>query len=267
MIELNRIYCENCLDTMARMPDDFIDLTVTSPPYDGLREYRVYSFDFEAIAKELYRVTKSGGVVVWIIDDEIVNGNRTLNSFRQAIFFQSIGFNVYDVIIYSKLSGGLPHNRRYRDAHELMFVLSNTTPKTVNLIEDKINRYAGTTNRSQRHVREKNGELTKRGKILVSDKGVRYNIWEYNVGYGNMGDDDLTKLHPARFPEKLARDHIYSWSNEGDLVYDPFMGSGTTAKMAHILKRRWIGSEISQEYVDIANKRLEKYLMQEVLDL
>lgn len=257
MIELNKIYCENCLDTMARMPDEFIDLTVTSPPYDGLRDYNGYMFPFEEIAQELYRVTKMGGVVVWNVNDATKNGSETLTSFRQVLYFKEIGFNVETMIWEKTGSGCLGSNKFYGQNFEYMFILTKGIPKTTNLICDR-------ENKVKSGMVKVNGGLDKTGKgkdRIVERKpfGKRNNIWRF--------DTQKNSDHPAPFPEQLANDHIISWSNEGDLVYDPFMGSGTTAKMAHILKRRWIGSEISQEYVDIANKRLEKYLRQEVLDL
>ncbi len=264
-LEINKIYCESNLDTMARMPDGFVDLTVTSPPYDGLRDYNGYSFSFEDIAKELFRVTKQGGVVIWVVKDATVNGNKSLTSFKQCLYFQSIGFNVYDTMIYSKTSGGLPHKGRYRDAIEFMFVLSKGKPKTTNLIKDRKNKYGGTYTFGKTTVREKDGVLGDRKQRLVEELGYRYNIWEYATGKGNTTSDSFAFEHPAMFPEQLCLDHIITWSNEGDLVYDCFMGSGTTAKMAHIYKRNFIGSEISKNYVEIANKRVNQYLNQTTL--
>ena len=261
-MEINKIYNENCLDTMKRMPDNFIDLTITSPPYDNLRDYEGYSFDFESIAKELYRVTKQGGVVVWVVKDSTKNGNKSLTSFKQCLFFQEIAFNVYDVMIYSKTSGGLPHKNRYRDAIEFMFVLSKGKPKTVNLIKDRKNKYGGTYTFGNATVREKDGSLGDRKRRYVEEYGYRYNIWEYATGKGNSTSDKIAFKHPAIFPEQLVKDHIISWSNENDLVYDPFMGSGTTAKASHSLNRQWIGSEISQQYTQLAYKRLQPYLNQ-----
>lgn len=262
MIELNKIYCENCLDTMARMADEFIDLTVTSPPYDGLREYKGYVFEFDKIAKELFRVTKKGGVVVWVVADQTINGCESLTSFKQAIYFvEQCGFNLHDTMIYEIAgTGAKGSNLAYWQSFEYMFVLSKEYPKSVNRIKDVSNVNAG----KRRGFSPKSASLgtrVDRDNVIAPLYSVRPNVWRFAVGQNDDTD------HPAPFPEKLARDHIYSWSNEGDLVYDPFMGSGTTAKMAHIMKRPWIGSEISQEYVDIANKRLEKYLRQEVLDL
>lgn len=261
-MEINKIYCEDNLKTMAKMPNCFVDLTVTSPPYDNLRDYKGYSFPFEEIANELFRVTKEGGIVVWIVKDATINGNKSLTSFKQCLYFQSIGFNVYDTMIYSKTSGGLPHKGRYRDAIEFMFVLSKGKPKTINLIKDRKNKYGGTYTFGKTTVREKDGVLGDRKQRLVEELGYRYNIWEYATGKGNTTSDTFAFEHPAMFPEQLANDHIISWSNEGDLVYDPFMGSGTTSKMALINNRHFIGSEISAEYVELANKRIEPYLRQ-----
>ena len=254
----NKIFNEDCLETMKRMPDNFIDLTVTSPPYDNLREYNGYSFDFESVARELFRVTKVGGVVVWVVGDATINGSETGTSFRQALFFKEIGFNLHDTMIYRKKNPiPLTHNR-YEQEFEYTFVFSKGKPKTFNPLLEKC-----VTNGSYTHLRKtgrvKEAATRNRDEITITKQTKqRGNIWEYVVG-SVKGE---TGTHPAPFPEKLARDHIYSWSNEGDLVYDPFMGSGTTAKMAHLLKRNWIGSEISKEYVEIANKRLDIYLRQ-----
>lgn len=264
-MELNHIYNENCLDTMKRMPDNFVDLTVTSPPYDNLRTYNGFTFDFEAIAKELFRVTKTGGVVVWVVKDSVNQGNRSLTSFRQAIYFQDLGFNHYDTIIYNKKTSSLPHINRYLDTFEYMFICSKGLPKTVNLLADRENKWKESWGRKT--VRELDGTLSERGKRIAKDFSVRFNVWDYVTGFGNTTNDEIAFNHPAMFPEALARDHILSWSNENDLVYDPFGGSGTTAKAAHQLQRNWILSEISAEYVDLANKRLEPYLMQESLFL
>lgn len=254
-MELNKIYNENCLDTMKRMPDNFVDLTVTSPTYDNLRSYNGYQFDFEAIAKELYRVTKVGGVVVWVVGDATINGSETGTSFKQALFFMSCGFNLYDTMIYHK--NGMPMRgdiSGYNQTYEYMFCLSKEKPKNINLIYDRVNQSANkvrkTTNRG------KNGKINEQGICESKKLGRRENIWSYNTGE-DVGEN---KFHPAIFPENLAADHIHSWSNEGDLVYDPFSGSGTTCKMAHLQKRKWIGSEISKEYVDLSEKRIAPYL-------
>ncbi len=247
----------DCVKELQKFDSEIIDLTVTSPPYDDIRNYNGYSFDFDSTAKELFRVTKQGGIVVWVVKDSTLKGNKSLTSFKQCIKFQECGFNVFDVMIYSKTTGGMPHKNRYRDAFEYMFILSKGTPKTVNLIKDRKNKWGGTTTYGKCNVREKDGTLGIRKPIEVAMLGYRYNIWEYATGKGHTTSDKIAWQHPAMFPEKLAYDHIISWSNEGDTVLDCFAGSGTTLKMAKKLKRNYIGIEISEEYIDIIKERLE----------
>lgn len=270
MIELNKIYNENCLDTMARMPDNFVDLTVTSPPYDNLRTYndnidKTWNQDvWQAIIKELFRVTKEGGVVVWVVGDATINGSETGTSFRQALYAMECGFNLHDTMIYSR-QARFPDKTRYYPCFEYMFIFSKNTPKSFNQICDRKNTQYGTSLLSSTE-RNKDGSMREMSGSKIGRKikeyGARGNIWDYNSGYMLSTTDVIAFKHSAIYPEKLAKDQIYSWSNEGDLIYDPFMGSGTTAKMAHLQKRNWIGSEISKEYVDLANKRLDPYLRQ-----
>jgi len=253
-MEINKIYCENCLDTMARMHDCFVDLTVTSPPYDNLRTYNGYSFDFEAVAKELYRVTKQGGAVVWVVGDATINGSETGTSFKQALFFKEIGFNLHDTMIWRKTTP-VPQfkSRRYTSAFEYMFIFSKGKPNICNYIKTKCKTAGNKKNRNNRGAFSVNSADKPREEITTTkDVKILDNVWEYSVG----GNRDLG--HPAIFPERLANDHIISWCNEGDLVYDPFMGSGTTAKMAMLNNRNYIGSEISKEYCDIAEKRIKE---------
>lgn len=260
-MELNKIYNESNLDTMSRMPDGFIDLTVTSPPYDNLRDYKGYSFPFEDIAKELFRVTKEGGVVVWVVGDATIDCSESLTSFKQALFFREVGFNLHDTMIYQKDSFAFPDTVRYYQTFEYMFVLSKGRPKSVNLIQVNTTHF----NNSSSTKRKANGELEKVKYKTGNPTRNRENVWKYGVGNGKSTSDSIAFKHPATFPEQLAADHIYSWSSEGDIVYDPFSGSGTTVKMAHILNRKWIGSEISAEYTEIANKRILPYLQQQSL--
>ena len=266
-LELNKIYNESNLDTMKRMPDNFIDLTVTSPPYDGLRTYNGYSFPFEEIAKELYRVTKEGGVLVWVVGDATKNGSESLTSFKQAIYFvEQCGFNLHDTMIYSSRKPPLTHNR-YEQEFEYMFVLSKGKPNTFNPKMIKTN-FAGDVKRFN-HGKETDAKKEKGDavrwrdeKMIVNETKIKGNIWNYATGMNGSTNDKIAFLHPAIFPEELVEDHIISWSNENDLVYDCFGGSGTTAKMAHKWKRNWILSEISSEYVQIAEKRIAPYLAQ-----
>lgn len=253
-MEINKCYNEDCLNTMAHMCDNFIDLTVTSPPYDNLRHYNGYDFDFESVAKELYRVTKPGGIVVWVVGDATIKGSETGTSFRQALYFKEIGFNLHDTMIYAKTNYIPLTHRRYEQQFEYMFVFSKGRPKTFNpIMKDNVQagcRKGGTFNQD-------GGSLRGRHKDSgVAYQSIRPNIFFYNIGMMSSSKDRFAFEHPAIFPEKLAEDHIISWSNPGDLVYDPFMGSGTVAKMAIINGRAWIGSEISKEYCNIVERRV-----------
>lgn len=256
-MEINKIYNENCLCTMAKIPDNFIDLTVTSPPYDGLRTYNGYSFPFEEIAKELYRVTKEGGVVVWVVGDATIKGSESGTSFRQALYFKECGFNLFDTMIYAKPPrGAVGNNKAYWQTFEYMFVLCKGKPKTINLICDRKNKESREGDNGTKRL--ENGELLKVKRGGYSEYGRRTNIWEYGTGKGQSTKDNVAFNHPAIFPEQLANDHILSWSNQNDLVYDPFMGSGTVAKMSILNNRNWIGSEISEEYCKIIETRIKK---------
>lgn len=266
LLELNKIYQGDCLELMKDVPDKMIDLTVTSPPYDNLRTYNGFSFDFEGIAKELYRVTKDGGLVVWVVGDATVKGSETLTSFKQALYFKEIGFNVHDTMIYQKNSPAFPDHHRYYNVFEYMFVLSKGKPKTINRIEDRKNIWGGTQTFGRITERQSDGTLKDtKGRKTVKEYGVRHNIWRYNTGKGQSTTDKIAFQHPAIFPDKLAEDHIISWSNPGDLVFDPMAGAGTTCKMALLNSRQYLGMEISKEYVDIANQRIEETIRDKAL--
>jgi len=274
-MELDKIYNEDCLETMGRMSDGFVTLTVTSPPYSDIRDYNGFNFDFERIANELYRVTKEGGVVVWVVGDKTKNGSETLLPFEQALYFKNLGFCV-ETMIYAKPNCPFPANVRYNQQFEFMFVLSKGLPKTFNPLkelkaEKEIQKILNKKMRVEsKSFRNKDGSVEradsdvrmldrlKRSSCKI-DK-TRGNVWVYASGYMISSKDSEAFKHPAIFPEELAMDHILSWSNEGDIVYDPFMGSGTVAKMAILNKRRYIGSEVSKEYCEIAEKRIGQYL-------
>lgn len=241
----------DCVACMGEIPDASVDLTVTSPPYDSLRKYNGYSFDFEAVARELYRVTKPGGVVVWVVGDATVKGSETGTSFRQALYFRdACGFNLHDTMIYRKANPGIAgSNYCYLGAFEYMFVFSKGRPNAVNLIKDRRNLRSGMTTAGSNR-RGVDGSTAPMRRFEQAEFGRRFNIWEYPTGGRAIG-------HPAPFPEALARDHILSWSNPGDTVFDPFMGSGTTGKMAVLADRKFIGVELSDQYFhDIAVPRI-----------
>ena len=260
-MEINKIYNMDCVEGMKLLDDNSIDLTVTSPPYDNLRTYNGYieqwSFEkFQGIAKELYRITKDGGVVVWVVGDATIKGSETGTSFKQALYFKEIGFNLHDTMIYKKTK--FPPidpttAYRYTGCFEYMFVFSKGKPKCCNYIKEKC-KHAG--KRAVSYQRSKNDKLRydrkeKNKNHIVNDYKIKCNVWEYA--------SCSVKGHPAPFPEQLAQDHIISWSNEGDIVLDPFMGSGTTAKMSILNKRNYIGFELSKEYCDIAEERLSTF--------
>lgn len=255
----NHIYCGDAIDLLKNLPNEYIDLTVTSPPYDNLRSYNGYCFDFENIAKELYRVTKPGGVIVWVVSDATINGSETLTSFKQAIYFNDIGFKVHDTMLYQKINYiPLTHNR-YEQAFEYMFVFSKGKPKTFNPImipcknPGKVESY-GTTRRSQ--LDKKQAMRCPEGIIYKTTKSekIHPNIFKYTCGASHTG-------HPAVFPLQLAKDQVKSWSNVGDLVLDPFIGSGTTALACAELNRDYIGFDVSDEYCNIARERLKNVQM------
>jgi len=252
--ELNRIYTGDAAELMVVLPDGCIDLTVTSPPYDNLRLYKGYTFDFEPIATELFRVTKPGGVVVWVVGDATVNGSETGTSFRQALGFMELGFNLWDTMIYAKKKMPL-NDPRFEQEFEYMFVLSKGRVKTFNpTMVPKV----WTDKRKRKTCGRYADGSPVYGFAKQTKTKLKGNIWWYKVGGGHVTRDKIAYQHPAIFPEKLARDHIISWSNPGDVVLDPMCGSGTTLKMAKQAGRQWLGFDCSEEYCELARLRVEQ---------
>jgi len=252
---LNKISQGDCLEVMKSFENCSVDMVLTSPPYDNLRNYKGYVFPFEAIARELFRVVKDGGVVVWVVADATIEGSETGTSFKQALFFMETGFNLHDTMIFRK-KNPIPqiYRSRYNNEFEYMFVFSKGQVATHNPIFIpclhaglELN---GTTYKNYSKHEQKRAKMAK----PVREQKIKGNIWEYVVGK-NLEDQEA-KGHPAPFPCELARDHIYSWSNEGGLVFDPMCGSGTTCKVARRLRRNFIGIDISEEYCRIARERL-----------
>ena len=246
------IICGDCVEVMKKFPDNIIDLTVTSPPYDNLRAYKGYVFNFEEIANQLYRITKQGGVVAWIVGDSTIKGSETGNSFRQALYFKGIGFNLHDTMIYVKRNYMPKTHNRYEQQFEYMFVLSKGKPRVFNaLMKENISR--GQIQKGTYRHNGSNLEIIHKYGQKIKEEGIRTNVWFYSVNVPRIGSDN----HPAVFPEKLAEDHILSWSNKGDLVLDPMCGSGTTCGMAKSNDRKYMGIDICEEYCGVAKKRLE----------
>lgn len=258
---LNTIIEANCIEVMRSMSDDVIDLTVTSPPYDDLRNYKGYVFPFEEIAKQLLRITKPGGVVVWIVADATIDATETGTSFKQALLFKEIGFNLHDTMIFRK-KNPIPqiYRKRYNNEFEYMFIFSKGVVKTHNpIMVDCLHaglELNGTTYKNY----SKNDQ--KRAKLAnpVGDKKIKGNIWEYVVG--KKQEDQEAKRHPAPFPCELVRDHIASWTNPDDIVLDPMCGSGTTPRVAYEMGRRFIGIDISHDYCEIARSRVKQIALQ-----
>ena len=247
-MEFSKIYNENCLDTMSRMSEGSIDLLITSPPYDNLRKYKGYSFDFESIAKEIFRIIKLVGVVVWIVGDATLNGSESGTGFKQALYFKELGFNLHDTMIYEKINYIPLTHKRYEQAFEYMFVFSKGKIKTFNpmMVQSK---GAGNTVSRVKKVNEQGMRDT---TSTIKSKKIKKNIWAYSIGSNN---DKTT--HPAPFPLQLAVDHINSWSNVGDVVYDPMAGSGTVAKAAILTGRECVLSEMCEEYCLEIEKRIK----------
>ena len=248
----NNIYNIDCIEGMKKLPDNCVDVVVTSPPYDDLRSYNGYSFEFEKIGTELFRIIKHGGVMVWVVGDKIKNGNKSLTSFKQCIYFQEIGFNVHDVMIYRKKNTPFMRSNAYTNCYEFMFILSKGKPKTFNPLKMKTVRSGKEKLVSNKKADGINNKVD--GKL--NEEKTLPNIWDYAVGLGGSTNDKIAFQHTAIFPEKLAQDHILSWSNENDLIFDPMSGSGTTCKMAKLNNRNFLGFEISEEYTDLSKKRL-----------
>ena len=258
-MEIDKIYQGDCFEVLKTFEDNSIDLTVTSPPYDNLRTYGGvidgWSFEkFQGIARELYRITKEGGVVVWVVADATIKGSETGTSFKQALYFMECSFNLHDTMIWQKASYvPLTHNR-YEQEFEYMFVLSKGKPKTFNPIKVEC-KYAGTTTWGDASFHKTNDSgLIKVGKKVVNDTKIKGNVFRYDTAKASKRGE--YGGHPAPFPEALANDHILSWSNEGDIVLDPFMGSGTTGFVANKLGRHYIGIELNPEYVEMAERRI-----------
>lgn len=245
----------DCLEIMPTLPDKSVDLTVTSPPYDNLRDYEGYTFNFEGIAHELYRLTKPGGVVVWVVGDATINGSETGTSFRQALYFKEIGFNLHDTMIYQKNAFPFLDKTRYAQVFEYMFVLSKGKPNTTNIIRVPT-KEANRIKNKKSCQRLPNGETVPMKYETGKSERNKENVWMFEVGYMKTTKDKFAFDHPAMFPEQLAQDHIISWSNPDDLILDPMAGSGTVLKVAESLGRNSVGIEISKEYCEIIRKRM-----------
>ena len=236
----------------SELEENMVDLTVTSPPYEDLRKYNGYNFDARAMLSAIYRVTKPGGVCVWVVGEKI-NGSRSLSSFNHAFVGKECGFSVHDVMIYQKKNTPFMRSNAYTNCYELMVIFSKGKPVTFNPIKVPTKRHGWETAVSNKGP----DAINRKRPVELKKEKTRTNIWQYAVGMGGTTCDKVAFKHPAIFPEKLAEDHILSWSNPGDLVLDPMCGSGTTCKMAAKNDRHWMGVDISDEYIEIAKERIK----------
>lgn len=253
MTDTLTLYHGDCAEVLEKLSDNSIDLVVTSPPYDNLRKYKGYSFDFEKIARELFRVIKNGGVIVWVVSDQTTNGSESGTSFKQALFFKEIGFNLHDTMIYAKTNPIPQNHNRYEQCFEYMFVLSKGKPKTFNPLTEPTKNAGKSFNWGDRKTVLDSNQCRRHKETdirVCNDTKIRKNIFYYSVGRGKSG-------HPAVFPYQLAEDHVLSWSNAGDLILDPFMGSGTTGIAALNNDRKFVGIEINEEYYNYCKRELE----------
>lgn len=246
-----RLANADCLEAMSGIPGNTVDLTVTSPPYDNLRTYNNTlewgEHVWKPVLEHLFRVAKSGGVVVWIVNDATIKGSETGTSFRQALYAKEIGFNLHDTMIWEKESFSNPYPNKYHQVFEYMFVFTKGQLGTFNPIEDRPNKHANKTVGCS--VREADGSIHSRTPKTIKENGKRFNVWRQTVVKQKGG-------HPAPFPLNLAQDHIISWSNENDIVLDPFLGSGTTGVACMNLNRRFIGIEKDATYYELAKNRI-----------
>lgn len=262
MLEVNKLYLGDAIEILPQINGESIDLVLCSPPYDKIRNYSgaINSFKFEPLALEIIRVLKLGGIIIWVVNDQYINGSRSLTSFKQCLFFkEQCGLNVHDIMIYQKSGFNFPANNRYHQTYEYMLCLSKGTPKTFNPLLDRKNKYPGQKAHG-RHRGHNENDYKDMSQIVkakpIGEYGKRTNVWYYKVGGGNVTKDKIAYKHPAIFPEELAKDHILSWTNPSDIVLDPLAGSGTTLKMAKLLNRNWLGIEVNPSYYNIAMERL-----------
>lgn len=251
------LFNQDSVEALRSLADGSVQLVVTSPPYDALRSYGGHSWDFEGTARELYRVLCDGGVLCWNVGDQVINGSESLTAFKQVIFFkETVGFLVHDTMIWEKTHVACPDSTRYHQMFEYVFVLSNGKPKTFNRIKDRRNKWAGASPFSYNSKRLVNGDIKRTREVedrgQIAEFGSRSNVWK---GNSRAQDEPCATLpHPAMMPKWLVRDLILSWSNPGDLVADPFAGSGTTGREAIANGRRAWLNEIEPSYIRLCEE-------------
>ena len=247
----------DCVKELKKIKNEYFDLSVFSPPYDNLREYKGFNFDLHELGEQLYRTTKKGGVVVMVIQDQTIKGHKSLTSFRTIVdWCDNVGFGLFECNIYKKNGkDGAWWKNRFRVDHEYMPIfVKGEKPKTFKKDCIKIpSKHAGKTMKGGAN-RNKDGLTINSSRIKINNTKCRGTIFDYSNGGDKI---NLKRQHPATFPDKIPYDFIRVFSNEGDLILDPMAGSGSTLVTAKILKRNYLGIEISEEYCKLAQQRVD----------
>ncbi len=257
-LPLNKIICGDCVEVLKSIPDNSIDLVVTSPPYDGIRKYNGFSFNLHSTGKELFRVLKDGGIIAMVIQDQTKNFGKSLTSFKTIIdWCENVGFKLFETIIYKKHGAeGAWWTKRFRVDHEYIPIfLKGERPAYFNKEPLKIPSKHGGKTMTGCATRLTNGKTLKSKRVFINPMKCRGTLWDYTT----CGDGTRLKhQHPATFPDKIPVDFIRCFCPKNGIVLDPFIGSGTTALAAIQLNRNYIGIDISKEYCELAKKRIRE---------
>lgn len=260
-LPMNKIICGDAVEIMKKFPSNSVDIVVTSPPYDAVRDYRGFSLDLHAAGKEIHRVLKDGGIAVMVIQDQTKNFGKSLTSFKTIIdWCDSFGFKLFETVIYRKYGAeGAWWNKRFRVDHEYIPIfLKGERPQYFNKEHLKIPSKHGGKTMTGGGTRLTNGIRIATRAIKINPMKCRGTIWEYlTAGDGSR----LKHQHPATFPNQLPYDFISCFAPKNGVVLDPFVGSGTTTVAAKNLGYKYIGIDIAPEYCAIAEKRIEEECM------
>lgn len=255
-LPLNQIICGDAFEIVRSWPASSVDMVVTSPPYDGIRDYKGFSLNLSAVGQELHRILKDGGVVAMVIQDQTKNFGKSLTSFRTILdWCDRVGFKLFETVIYRKYGAeGAWWNKRFRVDHEYIPVfLKGERPQYFNKEHLKIPSKHGGKTMTGGGTRLTNGVRIATRAITINPFKCRGTIWEYmTAGDGSR----LKHQHPATFPNQLPYDFIQCFCPPDGIVLDPFVGSGTTTVAAKNLDRSYIGIDIAPAYCEIAKKRM-----------
>jgi len=256
-IPVNKIICADNVSLLKTLPDECIDLVVTSPPYDELRDYNGYILDLHGLGEQLLRVLKDGGICVMVIQDSTKDFAKSLTSFRTIVdWCDNIGFRLFECNIYNRQgTEGAWWKQRFRVDHEYMPIfLKGKRPQYFDKENLKIPSKHANKVMTGANIRTKNGKTGSR-KVKINPTKCPGTVMTFGNTCG--GESKLKSKHPAVFPNMLAYDMIECFCPPDGIVLDPFNGSGTTTLAAKSLGRNYIGIDVSDEYNKIAELRLE----------